>query len=335
MDLSTSYLGLKLKNPIVIGASNLSMDFEKAQELEKAGASAIVFKSLFEEQINLESAQLQDDLEEFDDRNAEMTSLFPKIEHAGPKSHLLALQELKKKVSIPIIASLNCIYKESWEDYAVHLATAGVDALELNFYSSIVDNVSPEEIEKEQLAVLKKVKSLVEIPVSVKLSPFYTNVLSLISRLDEAGADGFVLFNRLFQPDIDVWSETLQMPYNLSKEGDNRLSLRFMALLSGEVNGSLIANTGVLKGSDVVASLLAGADAVQVVSAIYRQGTTQITKMLDDLTDWMTKKGYKSISDFQGKMSKVRLNQPYVYKRAQYVDFLMNANKFENKYPVK
>ncbi|ASB48328.1 dihydroorotate dehydrogenase-like protein [Alkalitalea saponilacus] len=336
MNLSTNYLGLKLKNPVIVGACNLSLDIAKAKELEEAGASAIVFKSLFEEQLNLEAAQLSDDLHQYDDRNAEMLNLFPNIEHSGPKAHLLALKELKENVSIPVIASLNCIYKESWEEYALHLADAGADALELNFYATITDaDKDPHEIENMQIEVLKKIKDKVKIPVSVKLSPYYTNPLAFIKRLEEIGADGYVLFNRLFQPDIDVWEEALQMPYNLSKDGDNRLSLRYMGLLSGQVKGSLVANTGILKGTDVAASILAGADAVQVVSTLYKNGTSAINTILNELSDWMNKKGYSSIDDFKGKMSKSSLKQPYAYKRAQYVDFLMKASEFENHYPVK
>ncbi|GAO28487.1 dihydroorotate dehydrogenase-like protein [Geofilum rubicundum] len=335
MDLSINYLGLKLKNPIIAGASNLSTDVKKALELQEAGISAIVYKSLFEEQLNLEAAQMHDDMHEYDDRHAEMINLFPDIKHSGPKAHLMALKELKQALSIPVIASLNCLYKESWDEYAMHLAGTGIDALELNFYSTISDaDIEPGTIEDEQVDILKRVIAKVNIPVSVKLSPYYTNPLSFIKKLDGAGASGFVLFNRLFQPDINIWEETLEMPYNLSQEGDSRLSLRYMGLLSGQVKGSLCANTGFLEGSDIVAALLAGADAVQVVSAIYKNGTKNISRMLDEINGWMQKKGYQSVSDFQGKVSKESLKEPHAYKRAQYVDFLMKAKEYTKKYPV-
>ncbi len=336
MDLSTTYLGIKLKNPIIAGASNLTANPEKALLLQESGVAAIVYKSLFEEQLELEAAELEDELHAFDDRNAEMVNLFPKIEHSGPKSHLMALNAFKKVLSIPVIASLNCRTEEKWVEFAILLAQTGVDALELNFYSTISSKgKSPQEIEQEQIETLKKVKQEVKIPVAVKLSPFYTNPLTFIHQLDAAKADGFVLFNRFFQPDINIWEETLQMPYNLSQKGDNRNSLRYMGLLAGEIKASLCANTGIMEGEDVVASLLAGADAVQLVSAIYQKGPQYITKIISSIEDWMQKKGYASLSQFKGKMSKKNLHDPYAYKRAQYVDFLLKSKEYENKYPVK
>lgn len=336
MDLSTTYLGIKLKNPIIAGASNLTANPEKALLLQEAGVAAIVYKSLFEEQLELEAAELEDELHAFDDRNAEMVNLFPHIEHSGPKGHLMALKNFKKALSIPVIASLNCHTEEKWGEFAILLAQTGIDALELNFYSTISSKgKTPQEIELEQIETLKKVKQEVKIPVAVKLSPFYTNPLAFIHQLDAAKADGFVLFNRFFQPDINIWEETLQMPYNLSQKGDNRNSLRYMGLLAGEVKASLCANTGIMEGEDVVASLLAGADAVQLVSAIYQKGPQQITKILSAVEDWMKKKGYVSLSQYKGKMSKKNLHDPYAYKRAQYVDFLLKSKEYENKYPVK
>ena len=336
MDLSTTYLGIKLKNPIIAGASNLTANPEKALLLQEAGVAAIVYKSLFEEQLELEAAELEDELHAFDHRNAEMVNLFPHIEHSGPKGHLIALKAFKKAVSIPVIASLNCRTEEKWAEFAILLAQTGVDALELNFYSTISSKgITPQEIEQEQMETLKKVKQEVKIPVAVKLSPFYTNPLTFIHQLDAAKADGFVLFNRFFQPDINIWEETLQMPYNLSQKGDNRNSLRYMGLLAGEIKASLCANTGIMEGEDVVASLLAGADAVQLVSAIYQKGPQYITKIISSIEDWMQKKGYASLSQFKGKMSKKNLHDPYAYKRAQYVDFLLKSKEYENKYPVK
>jgi dihydroorotate dehydrogenase (fumarate) len=305
MNLTTTYLGIQLKNPLIIGACNLSTDVKTAIELQNAGASAIVFKSLFEEQLHLEAGQLDDDLHEYNDRNAEMTSIFPDIKHSGPKAHLLAIKEVKSALNIPVFASLNCIYNESWEEYALHLQETGIDGIELNFYSTISDDEkTPEEIENEQIEVLKKVKSKIKIPIAIKLSPYYTNPLSFIKKLNIAGADGFVLFNRLFQPDINIEKEELQMPYNLSHKGDNRLSLRYMGLLSGNINGTLCAAGGVTDSEDLIASILAGADSVQMVSAIYKDGIGKITKTLNELSDWMNNKKYASLTDFKGKLAK-------------------------------
>jgi dihydroorotate dehydrogenase (fumarate) len=335
MDLKTTYMGIELKNPIIIGASNLVLNLEMAKKLENAGAAAIVYKSLFEEQLHLESAELEDELHEFDDIHAEMTSLFPKIEHSGPKAHLLALKKLKETVSIPVIASLNCLYDVSWVDYAKYLEETGVDGLELNFYSTISDvEKSPAQIEEERIEILKKIKAAVNIPVSVKLSPFYTNMMNVVYRMDKNGADGFVLFNRLFQPDIDINEEKMRVPYNLSSKGDNRLSLRFAGLLAGNLDGNICSNTGIMDGSDVITMLLAGADAVQVVSTVYKNGVVQVTKMLEEISGWMKEKGYESINDFKGKLSRKNVKEPYAYKRAQYVDYLMKAKEYLKKYPV-
>lgn len=332
MDLSVNYLGLKLRNPLIAGACPLTADVHRALELEEAGVAAIVYRSLFEEQLHMEAAELEDELAEYAERNAEMISLFPSIQHSGPKAHLLALKEFKEAVSIPVIASLNCLYKESWEEYALHLASTGVDALELNFYSTISESdILPESVENVQIEALKRVVAKVKIPVSVKLSPYYTNPLSFIKKLDATGAKGFVLFNRLFQPDINIEEEKLEMPYNLSKEGDSRLSLRYMGLLEGNVKASLCANTGILNSGDVIAAMLAGADAVQMVTTLYKKGSKEIPVILKEISNWMAKKGYKSTADFKGKLSKRSLKDPYSYKRAQYVEFLMKSS---GKYPV-
>jgi len=335
MDLKTTYMGIELKNPIIIGASNLVLDLAMAKKLEDAGAAAIVYKSLFEEQLHLEAAELEDELHEYDNIHAEMTSLFPNIEHSGPKAHLLALKKLKETVSIPVFASLNCTYDVSWVEYAKYLEDTGVDGLELNFYSTISDvEKSPAQIEDARIEILQKIKATVKIPVSVKLSPFYTNMMNVVYRLDKNGADGFVLFNRLFQPDIDIKEEKMRVPYNLSHKGDNRLALRFAGLLAGNLNGSICSNTGIVDGEDVITMLLAGADAVQVVSTVYKNGVIQITRMLDELSTWMKEKGYESITEFKGKLSKKNSTDPHAYKRAQYVDYLMKAKEYLKKYPV-
>ncbi len=335
MDLKTTYMGIELKNPIIIGASNLVLNLDMARKLEEAGAAAIVYKSLFEEQLHLEAAELEDELHEFDDIHAEMTTLFPNIEHSGPKAHLMALRKLKETVSIPVFASLNCTYDVSWVEYAKYLEETGVDGLELNFYSTISDvEKSPADVENERIEILKKVKAAVSIPVSVKLSSFYTNMMNIVYRMDHNGADAFVLFNRLFQPDIDIKEEKLKVPYNLSQKGDNRLALRFAGMLSCNLQGNICSNTGIHDGEDVITMLLAGADAVQVVSTIYKNGVMQITRMLDEISAWMKEKGYDKIDDFKGKLCKKNVDDPHAYRRAQYVDYLMNAKEYTKKYPV-
>ncbi len=335
-NLSSSYMGIELKNPIIVGASNLVTDMDTAKQMEQAGAAAIVYKSLFEEQIQLESLEMQQDLEEYNEIHAEMITLFPDLQHAGPEEHLLNLKNLKNEVSIPVIASLNCVYDITWAEYAMELEKAGADALELNFYATPRDfEKEGKEIVEEQVAIVKKVKAKVTIPVSVKISPFYTNPLKVIAEMDKAGADAVVLFNRLFQPDIDVEAEEMHFPWNLSNKEDSRLSLRFAGLLYGNINAQICGNTGIFEGSDVAKMLLAGADTVQVVSTLYRNKPEQIGKIISSLEEWMDAKKYGSIADFKGKLSMKNINDPYAYKRAQYVDILMKADRIFQRYPLR
>jgi dihydroorotate dehydrogenase (fumarate) len=335
VDLKAKYLGIELKNPIIVGASNLVTKIDNVKRAEQAGAAAIVYKSLFEEQIQLESAQMDDELEEYNERNAEMVKLFPTIEHAGPEEHLVNLRRVKESVKIPVIASLNAIYTESWIEYAKLLQNTGVDALEFNFFYVPRDTEADgRDVKNQQLEILKAVKSQVKLPISVKLSPFYANPLNVVSQMDKLGVEGFVLFNRLFQPDIDVDKQEHFSPFNLSNPEDNKLSLRFTGLLYGTITGSICASTGIYTGTDVAKMVLAGADCVQVVSTIYKNKIEHIATMLKDLENWMESKSYKKLEDFRGKLSNKNLNDPFVYKRAQYIDLLLKSDQIFKKYPV-
>ena len=332
-NLKTNYLGLELKNPIIVGASNLVTSIDNLKRMEEAGAAAVVFKSLFEEQIQLESLQMDEQLTEYNERHAEMTKLFPSMEHAGPREHLMNVKKAREALTIPLIASLNTVYRETWLEYAKLLEDTGVNALELNFYSVPRDpKLKGEEIIEEQLSIIKEVKSSISIPVSVKLSAYYTNPLNVIFRMDQTGVDGFVLFNRFFQPEINLDKEEHMVHFPLSDDEDNKLPLRFAGLLYGNVSASICSNTGIYKGSDVVKMLLAGADCVQVVGTLYKNKIGYITTMLTDLEKWMASKNYKSLKDFRGKLSNKNTNDPFVYKRAQYVDLLLKSeNIFRNK----
>ncbi len=335
VDLKAKYLGIELKNPVILGASNLVTKIDNIKRAEQAGAAAVVYKSLFEEQIQLEAAQLDDELEEYNERNAEMVKLFPTIEHAGPEEHLHNLRKVKESIKIPVIASLNAIYTESWVEYAVLLEQTGVDALELNFFFVARDTQTDgRDVKEQQLEVLKAVKSKVKLPISVKLSPFYANPLNVVSQMDQLGVNGFVLFNRLFQPDIDINKETHFSPFNLSNPEDNKLSLRFAGLLYGTISGSICSNTGIYSGADVVKMILAGADCVQVVSTVYKNKVEYIATLLKDLENWMQSKNYSKLSDFKGKLSNKNLNDPFVYKRAQYIDLLLKSDQIFKKHPV-
>lgn len=334
-DLSTTYMGLKLKSPIILGASNLVTKPEAIEQIEAAGIGAIVYKSLFEEQIHLESIQMDEDLHEYEERNAEMTRLFPDMEHAGPKEHLLNVKTLKEKVSVPVIASLNAIYETTWVEYAQELEQTGVDALEINLYATPgYFEVEGEKIEERQVQIIKSVKKAVSIPVSVKLSPFYSNTLNFIKKLDEAGADGFILFNRFFQPEIDIEKEEFFYPWDLTHEGDYQLSLRYAGLLHGNTDASVCSSRGIANSADVIKMLLAGADVVQMVSAFYRNQPSYAATLLKEINEWMDSKGYKKLKDFQGKLSRKKMSDPFTYQRAQYVDILMKSEEVFKTHPM-
>ena len=328
-NLTTQHMGVALKNPLILGASNLVNNLDKLKQAEKAGVAAVVYRSLFEEQIQLEDYEMSSQLEAFDERNAEMISLFPKIEHSGPKEHLHSLKKVVDALSIPVFASLNAIYKESWVEYAQSLEEVGVAGLELNFFSVPRDfEKSGHDIILQQIEFLKAVKAAVKIPVSVKLSPFYTNVLKTIKDFDEAGADAFILFNRLFEPDIDVEAEKHVSPWNLSTHSDHRLSIRYIGLTYGNLNASVAANNGIYEGMDMVKMILAGASAVESVSTFYHNGVEYAETMLKELEDWMDRKGYDSIDAFRGKLSSKTINDPFVYKRAQYIDMILKSEEY-------
>jgi len=335
-DLTTKYMGLQLKNPIIIGANNLVKDIDNCKKMEEAGAAAIVYKTLFEEQIELERLQLNEELNQYNERHAEMITLFPDIDHAGPREHLGHLKKVVNAVNIPVIASLNCTFGETWVEYAKELENTGVNALELNFYAVPGDfKRDGKAIINEQVDTVSEVKKNVKIPVGVKLSPFYTNALMVVQNMYYAGADGFVLFNRMFQPVIDPEKEAYEFPYQLSQPDDALLPQRFIGLLFGEVRGSLCANTGIYSGHDVARMVLAGADSVQVVSALYKNGIGHIKPMLEELSMWMDRKNYPTIEAFRGKLSRKAMKDPFAYRRAQYIDILMKSEEIFKKYPVR
>lgn len=329
--LTTKHMGVTLKNPLILGACNLSNNIDKLKEAETAGVAALVYRSLFEEQIQMEDNDLTNQLEAYDNRNAEMINLFPKIEHGGPKEHLHNLKQVVEALSIPVFASLNAIYKESWVEYAKLLEETGVAGLELNFFSVPRDfDKSGHEVIQDQIQFLKAVKAAVKIPVSVKLSPFYTNVLKTIKDMDEAGADAFILFNRLFEPDIDVEAEKHVSPWNLSTHSDHRLSIRYIGLTHGNLKASVAANNGIYEGIDMAKMILAGASAIEAVSTFYHNGVGHAAEMLKELEEWMDRKGYDSIEAFRGKLSSNAINDPFVYKRAQYIDMLLKSEEHFN-----
>jgi dihydroorotate dehydrogenase (fumarate) len=275
---------------------------------------------------------------EYEDRNAEQITLFPNS-HSVPESpddYLLNLKKAREAVSVPLFASLNALRDDIWVEYAVKAAATGVNGLELNFYS-LPDESGHERktIEEKQLETLRQVRAAVKIPISVKLSPFYTNPLQFITGLDKAGADGVVIFNRLLQPDIDIFSEKHTMPYNLSSSEDIKLPLRFTGMLYGSIGASVCTSTGVYSGNDVIKVLLAGADAVQVVSTLYKNGIDVIKSMTEETAKWMDGHGYKTVDAFRGKLSLKKTDNKLPYHRAQYLDFMMNSGDILKKYKTQ
>lgn len=327
--LKTTYMGIEIDNPIVIGASTLVTDLDALKKAEEYGAAAIVYKSLFEEQIQLESLQLQERLNEFNDIHAEMTTIHPHIDHAGPDEHLNNIRKAKESIAIPIIASLNAVDNLTWIKYSKLLSETGVNGIELNFYQVPWNfNKTAKAVEDEQVNIVKEIKESISIPVSVKLSSDYTNILNFIKKLDKAGVDAFVLFNSFFQPDIDIMSEKHIKSSNISNEGDYRKSLRYAGLLYGNIGADICSNHGIFNGEDVIKMLLSGASCVQVVSTLYKNGLDHIKDIKYELEDWMSIKNYNTIDEFRGTLSKIKLgSNPFVYKRAQYVDLLINSEE--------
>lgn len=336
-DLKTHYMGIELKNPIIIGASNFVTEIENLKKIEKAGAAAVVYKSLFEEQIQLENLELDERKAEYAERNAEMINLYP-VSISGTADiveHLNALKKAKESVSIPVFASINAVLRETWVEYAKRIEETGVDGIELNFYT-IPEKIDKdkEDIEAQQIKILADVIAAVSIPVSVKLSSFHTNPLEHITNLDNAGASAFVLFNRLFQPDIDIHTEEHNFPYSLSNSEDNRLPLRFAGLLYGNTKASVCTNTGIMNGSDVIKMILAGANCVQIVSTVYLNQIEVVTTMIREIEKWMNSKGYYTIESFRGKLSKKNSENKLPYHRAQYMDFMMTTSQILKKYKI-
>ena len=328
INLATNYMGIELKNPIIAGASGMSSDLTMLKKLEAAGAAAVIYKTLFEEQINLEGAQFDDQMMENDGVHAEMISLHPKLQYAGPESHLVNLRKAKEALGIPVIASLNCLYDNTWIEYAQLIEKTGVDGIELNFYFVPGDfEADGRSIEDIQLDLVKAVKSKISIPISVKLSSFYSNPLNFISKLDKIGVNSVVIFNRMFEPEINVQEMKHSVPFYLSHEGDYRVALRYAGLLFGNVKAQVCGNTGIYQGNDVIKMLLVGADCVQVVSTLYKNKPEHIATMLSDIESWMESKKFSSIAEFKGKLSKKNLKDPFIYKRGQYVDLLLASDQ--------
>jgi dihydroorotate dehydrogenase (fumarate) len=321
-DLTTTYLGLQLKNPLVASASPLSKKVELVQRLEEAGAAAVVLYSLFEEQITHESRTLDHYLTHGTESYAEALSYFPDLDHYNlePDSYLEHVRRVKRAVDIPVIGSLNGISPGGWVEYAHKIEQAGADALELNLYYLPADvSLSSAELEEIYITLLHDIRLQVRIPIAVKLSPFFTALPYMARRLVQAGADGLVLFNRFYQPDFDL--ETLEVVPNLtlSSSHDLRLPLHWIAMLYGRIEADFALTSGVHTAEDVLKAMMAGANVAMLTSELLARGIWRLQDILDDLRAWMEAHEYESISQMRGSMSQRAVTEPAAFERANYM----------------
>jgi dihydroorotate dehydrogenase (fumarate) len=322
VDLSTTYLGLQLRTPLVPSASPLSQDVDSVRRLEDAGASAIVLYSLFEEQLRQESLELDHHLSTGTESFAESLTFFPQPGEfrLGPEGYLNHIRKSKEAVNIPIIASLNGATPGGWTEYAKQMEQAGADALECNIYSIPTDpDVTSAQIEQTYLDIVQAVKSTVSIPVAVKLSPFFSNMANMAKRLDAVGADGLVLFNRFYQPDIDLEELELKPNVLLSTPQALRLPLTWIGILYARVRASLAATSGIHGAEDVIKLLMVGANVTMLCSTLLRNGINHLRYVEQGLQDWMEAHEYESVRQMQGSMSQLRCPDPGAFERAQYM----------------
>jgi dihydroorotate dehydrogenase (fumarate) len=325
VDLTTKYLGLSLKNPIVPSASPLSRKISGIRQLEDVGAAAITMYSLFEEQIEIEALAQHNFLEQTVFMSAEATAYFPKAAdyNCGPEDYLELIQEAKAAVDIPIIGSLNGVTTGGWTRYAKLIEEAGADALELNVYLIPTRvNLTSDGVENTYLEILREVKAQVKIPVAMKLSPFFSAMPNVAYRLDHAGADALVLFNRFYQPDFDLEELTVVPHLVLSNSNEMRLPLRWIAILFGHVKASLALTTGVHSAEDALKAIMAGADIVNVASVLLERGPAAITGLVSGLVQWMEEHEYESIDQMKGALSQSNVAEPAAFERANYMKVL-------------
>jgi dihydroorotate dehydrogenase (fumarate) len=327
MDLRTTYLGLELASPLMPGASPLVDDLGLVKRLEDAGASAIVMHSLFEEQIALDRRSTLQHIEEPTESFAEALSYFPPTEQfaLGPDEYLEQVRRVRETVDVPVIASLNGSTPSGWVQYALGMEQAGAAAIELNVYLVATDLDEPgSAIERQLVEVARAVKDTVRIPVAVKLSPFYSSVANVARALEHVGVDGLVLFNRFYQPEIDIDALDVRPVIRLSDPSELLLRVRWLAILSGRIRASLAASGGVHSATDAVRAVMAGAHAVQMVSALLRHGPEQLRIVRDELARWLEEHEYESLAQMRGSMSLERSPDPKAFERANYLKVLQS-----------
>ncbi len=320
IDLSTTYMGMQLRSPVIVGSSGLTKDLKNLQLIDDKGAGAVVLKSLFEEQIKLEIRKLFS----YDDAQSLYTEAEDYIRNYAREQtldeYLNIIQEAKKKISVPVIASINCTSAEEWPAFAKNIKGAGADALELNvFVLPSNENQDGSSYEKIYFDVIEQVKKKVDIPVSLKIGSYFSGLAEMIKKLSWSGIQGIVLFNRFFNPDIDIDNRRIKAANLYSDPSEITSSLRWIAIMSGKVQVDLCASTGVHDGNGVVKQLLAGAQAVQVCSTLYKNGFDQLDLIHQEIKTWMEKNQYKNINEFRGKMSQKMTENPAAFLRVQFM----------------
>ena len=319
MDLSVSYLGLKLKSPVVVGSSGLTTRIQNLKKIEKSGAGAVVIRSLFEEEIMNEYESI---VREGKESDGFLDYYDYKIRDKNLTDYLDYLKAAKAAIDIPVIASINCTSAHEWTFFAKKLEQAGADAIELNMFIMPSDfDKNCTEIEQTYLEIIKKVQEQTQMPIAVKMSYYFADLAAFVRKVADSGVQGVVLFNRFFHPDFDIENFKIIPSNVLSRSTDLAISLRWVSILSGRVNTDLIASTGVHDGDSIVKEILAGATAVQVVSALYKNDIEFLVEMLDDLKSWMTRHGFHALKDFRGKMSQLASPDPAKYERAQFMKY--------------
>jgi len=323
MDLSVNYLGLKLNSPIVVGSSSLTATVSNLKKIENSGAGAVVLKSIFEEEIyNEYESIIREELKHDDPQLGYLDYYDYKIKEDNIKDYLRLIKEAKQTIKIPVIASINCVCSYEWSFFAEKIQEAGADALEVNLFILPSDfSKGCIDIEETYFKLAKKIKENLNIPVSIKISYYFSNLAAFVKRLSNSGIQGIVTFNRFFHPDFDIDNFQIIPSNVLSRPSDLAISLRWTSILSGRLGCDLIASTGIHDGVSVIKQLLAGADSVQVVSTLYKNGIEYIEEMTRDIKTWMKKHGFEKIDDFKGKMSQVNSPNPAEYERVQFMRY--------------
>jgi dihydroorotate dehydrogenase (fumarate) len=324
-DLSTTYLGIRLKNPLVASASPISKKIDRAKKLEDAGIGAIVMYSLFEEQIIHESLELDHYLSRGADSFPEALSYLPDggLYAVRPEKYLIQVAGLKNAINIPVIGSLNGVSRGGWTNYAKKIQEAGADALELNLYYISTDaNMTSNDIEDMQVELVAEVKSAITIPLAVKISPFVTSIPNFVKRLVEAGADGIVLFNRFYQPDFDLDNLDIVHTLDLSTSAELRLPLRWISIMSGSIDTDFALTSGIHTHKDVLKAMMAGAKVAMMASTLLYNGEQYVGALLSELEHWMKEHDYASIQQMQGSMSQKSVKEPAAFERANYMKVL-------------